>query len=386
MKKQIFIAFTSGLNLGGIETSLISLLDCIDYDKYDVDLFLYSHHGELHNLINKNVNILPEYRELSYLGDTIKEKIKHGAFYSAFIRLVDKPINDSWHYSWEKVLKFVNPKFKKEYDVALGFFLPFNVIKEYVNAKVKIGWIHTDYSVEKKQGDYLLYNYSGLDYIAAVSEGSKRAFDSIVPELSNKTFVLENCLSKNMIISKSKEPFETFEYDSDSIKLLSIGRYCKAKNFDNIPEILTKIRNAGINAKWYIIGFGIESEYTLIKNKITEYHMEDYVILLGKKSNPYPYIKNCDIYIQPSRYEGRSVAVIEAQMLNKPVIITKYNTSSGQLVDGFDGIIVPMDNEGCANGIVDVINNKDLQNTLIENTKKVDYSNSSELEKLYKLF
>ena len=97
----------------------------------------------------------------------------------------------------------------------------------------------------------------------------------------------------------------------------------------------------------------------------------DNVIILGKKENPYPYIKACDIYIQPSRYEGKAVTVREAQMLNKPVIITNFLTAKSQLEDGFDGIIVPMDNEKCAEGIISLIKNERLRDELIENTTNI---------------
>ena len=113
--------------------------------------------------------------------------------------------------------------------------------------------------------------------------------------------------------------------------------------------------------------------------------MEDHVIILGKKSNPYPYIKACDVYIQPSRYEGKCVAVREAQMLGKPVIITNYATSASQLEDGVDGVIVPMDNEGCAQGIANVLRNPQLMEQLQETCKGRDYSNSKEVEKTYDL-
>ena len=111
--------------------------------------------------------------------------------------------------------------------------------------------------------------------------------------------------------------------------------------------------------------------------------MQDYVILLGKQENPYPYIKMCNIYVQPSRYEGKCVAVREAQMLGKPVIITNYVTSGSQLEDGVDGIIVPMENDRCAMAITEILQNPKLQKTLAENILKRDYTNCEEINKLY---
>ena len=169
----------------------------------------------------------------------------------------------------------------------------------------------------------------------------------------------------------------------DSIKLLSIGRFCEAKNFDNVPEIASIIKSKGVEFKWYIIGYGADEN--LIKSKIAQYNMEDTVIILGKKENPYPYIKACDIYVQPSRYEGKAVTVHEALILNKPVVIANYATAKSQVNDGFDGIIVPQDNQGCADGLSEVIQNKELQNKLIENMKSINYSNESEVKKLYDL-
>ena len=113
--------------------------------------------------------------------------------------------------------------------------------------------------------------------------------------------------------------------------------------------------------------------------------MEDTVIILGKKENPYPYIKACDIYVQPSRYEGKAVTVCEALLLNKPVVITDYPTARSQIKNGFDGIIVPLDNQGCANALAEIMTDKELLNRLVENMKKTDYSNESEIDKLYEL-
>ena len=113
--------------------------------------------------------------------------------------------------------------------------------------------------------------------------------------------------------------------------------------------------------------------------------MDSHVIILGKEKNPYPYIKECDIYVQPSRFEGKCVAVREAQILCKPVVITNYATANNQLEDKVDGVIVPMDNDGCADGIVNLINNKKLQDKLIFNLSKRDYTNVEEIKKIVKV-
>jgi len=168
------------------------------------------------------------------------------------------------------------------------------------------------------------------------------------------------------------------------MNLLSIGRLCTAKNYDNVPDITRRLIGRGVkDLRWYIIGYGVEEE--LIRRRIAEAGMEEHVILLGKKDNPYPYIKACDIYVQPSRYEGKSVTVREAQILCKPVAVTNYPTAKSQINDGIDGVIVPLDNEGCARGLADFINDTDLQRRIIANLRDGDFANANEVNKIYDL-
>lgn len=386
-KKNILVVFTGPMDLGGIERSLLGLLDAFDYNKYNIDLFLYSHHGPLLNLINKNINILPEVKELSYLRESFLLKLQNGCYYSAILRLRDaivskfKQVNhdDTWCEIMERKVQPID----KHYDLAIGFFRPFDLIDKKVNASIKIGFIHTDYSNAKEDLNLLRRDYSKMDYIAGVSEQCVETFLNLFPQFKNKVTVIENILSKDFIEKQSNLFDVSGEMQSDSIKLLSIGRFCEAKNFDNVPEIASLIKAKGIDFKWYIIGYG--SDEALIKSKIAEYNISDTVIILGKKDNPYPYIKACDIYVQPSRYEGKCVAVREAQILDKPVVITNYTTAQSQLNDGFDGAIVPMDNVGCANALADFILDKDKQNQFISNMKTTDYSNQNEVEKIYKI-
>ncbi len=171
------------------------------------------------------------------------------------------------------------------------------------------------------------------------------------------------------------------------MNLLSVGRFSAAKNYDNVPDITKRLLSAlgadYTDIKWYIIGYGADEG--LIRQKIAEAGMEGHVILLGKKDNPYPYIKACDIYVQPSRYEGKSVTVREAQMLGKPVVVTAYPTAASQVRDGVDGRIVPLDNEGCAAGLAEFIADDELRARIVENLAKLDFGNMSEVEKFYNL-
>lgn len=389
-KKKILVIFTGPMELGGIERSLVGLLDAFDYELYDVDLFLYAHHGELFEFIDPHVHLLPEVRELAFLRDSFSQKLKHGCFYSAGIRVRDEFLsrlkirqceNDQ---SWAQIMRKVVSKMEKKYDLALGFFLPFDLLLEKVDAEIKVGWVHTDYSAEQINPDTLRQKYAKLDYIICVSEHVRQEFCSVVPEYEDRTIVVRNCISPAEIYELAKQEVGLDEMPDDgSIKLLSVGRFCTAKNFDNIPEICKLIKDHGFNIKWYLIGYG--QDENLIRTRIKEFGMGNEVVILGKKSNPYPYIQACDLYVQPSRYEGRCVSVTEAQILKKPVVITNYSTSASQLVDGYDGAVVPMDNVGCAAGIIQLLNDPSKMQWLSDNCGKRDYSNYSEVQTIYKL-
>lgn len=387
-KKQILVIFTGAMELGGVERSLLGLLESINYEEYDVDLFLYGHHGPLFPLIDKRVNVLPEVKELAYLRESFITKISHGCYYSALLRLRDAI--KAFFYTidhdrtWAEIMRKCAPELKKHYDLAISFFLPFDFIKEKVDSDYKVGWVHTDYTSERINREALMQEYEEMELIAAVSEQCKNTFIDIFPQFGNKTIVIENALSERFIQEQAEKKSARDEMaDDGNIRLLSVGRFAYAKNFDNVPFVCKKLRELGLNVKWYLIGYG--GDEALIRQKIAEAKMDKYVIILGKKENPYPYIKECDLYVQPSRYEGKCVAVREAQILNKPVIITNYATAVSQVKDGYDGVIVPMDNDECAMGIARVICDKELQQNLISATKKVDYSNADEIQKLYSL-
>ena len=397
MKNKILI-FSHAMELGGAETSLLGLLDAIDTSEYDVDLFLMRHSGELLKHIPDKINLLPQKKNYAALMLPIADLIKKGQFKIAFLRILSKLVVSfkvkqlkisgdncvQLEYSHKFTKCIMSQISDTEYDLAISFLTPHYFVAEKVKAKRKIAWIHTDYSVVKVNNALEQKMWGNYDNIVSISDDVTNSFVKVFPTLKDKVIVIENIISKSYIDALTNQfTVENEMVNDGSIKLLSIGRFCYAKNFDNIPQICKLIRDAGLNVKWYIIGFGGDEQ--LIRNKIAEYGMQDYVIILGKKENPYPYINSCDFYVQPSRFEGKSIAVREAQILNNPVIITAFPTAQSQLNDGVDGIIVPTDITECAEAISKIINNNDLTQSFIENTKVNDYTNSEEINKIYKL-
>ena len=246
-----------------------------------------------------------------------------------------------------------------------------------------MAWIHTDYSTIDIDIETELGMWNKYDYIASISENCTEAFLSKFPSLKSKIIRIDNIITKDMIYDQAYQFDACEEMSFNGFKLLSIGRFSYAKNFDNIPAICKYIIDSGYTVKWYILGYG--GDENLIRDKIEEYNMQEHVFILGKKDNPYPYIKACDYYIQPSRYEGKAVTVREAQILDKPVIITDFPTAKSQLNNGVDGVIVPLDNKKCAEGIINFINDRKLQRKIISYLELHNYSNAGEVEKIYQL-
>lgn len=394
--KKILIA-SHAMEIGGAERALLGFLSSFDCSKYQVDLFLYRHEGELLRFIPDNINVLPT-NQAKYLAvpmislmKNMNFKMMYGRLKAKYIskrkikKLNLKPDNQvELTYSHLYTYKYIDDINQNiEYDLAISFLTPHYICRNKVKAKKYIAWIHTDYSTIDIDVETELNMWNKYDYIASISENCTEAFLSKFPSLKSKIIRIDNIITKDMIYNQAYQFDATEEMNFKGIKLLSVGRFSNAKNFDNIPAICKYIFESGCDVKWYIIGYGGDEE--LIRNKIKECNMQEHVFILGKKDNPYPYIKACDYYIQPSRYEGKAVTVREAQILKKPVIITNFPTSKSQLTDAVDGVIVPLNNEECAKGIIDFINNKELQKKIINYLESHDYSNSNEIEKIYKL-
>lgn len=401
MKPRVFIAIHY-MHLGGAEISLIGLLQALDPKKVDVDLFVYSHEGELMKYIPDYVNLLPEIPAYKMFERPMKEVLKKGHLSVFLARMKAKMRMKSYLRKKQtmdgsaimgflgeevsKVVSDINPSV--EYDLAISFLTPHNFVRDHVRAKKKICWIHTDYTRIDVNTELELPIWDSFDYIASISSEAAKTFLQVFPTLAPKIIEIENILSSSFVRHRAEE-FKATELLTDKkyLNLLSVGRFCEAKNYDNVPDICKRIleilKGEGVDIRWYIIGFGTEEN--LIRQKITEAGMQEHVIILGKKENPYPYIKACDIYVQPSRYEGKSVTVREAQMLYKPVVVTNYPTASSQIKDGEDGVIVPLDNEGCAKGLAEFILDKQKQEHIIEYLKAHDYGNVGEVEKIYNL-
>lgn len=398
MKPRILILMHY-MELGGAESALLGLLQSVDPTRVDVDVFIYDHRGELMQYIPKDkVRLLPEVTAYKMIERPFVECVKSGQLGVAFgrwlaSRTVDKsPVPEGKHdiriftriADWvEHFVPNIQPDV--EYDLAISFLMPHNYVIKKVKAKKKLGWIHTDYSIVYVDVKRELPIWGRLDYIASISEEVGQKFVETFPSLKDKIIPVENILSSTFIRKRAEEETVSFETNLSAIKLLTIGRFSPQKKMEEIPTICRRIANEGVDVRWFIIGFGGKEIEQAVRDNVEKEGVADKVILLGKKENPYPYIKACDIYVQPSRYEGKSITVREAQILCKPVLVTNYPTAASQIHDGVDGIIVPMEVDACARHMAFFIRDKVKQMEIVKYLQTHDYGNEDEIEKIYQL-
>ena len=371
MRKILISSFD--MEVGGVERSLISMLNNFDYNNNEVDLMLYSHTGDFMSMLNERVNLLDEVEKYTTFRKGIGQTLKEGNLALGVTRILSKlsasikgkvnKLSETGIYQmqlmWRYALPFL-PKLDKEYDVAISYLWPHYFVAEKVKAERKIAWIHTDYSTIETDIDMDLKMWNKFDYIMAVSEECKNAFLKKYPSLENKVKVMENITSPEFIKKMAEEDIEEDIKSDNSFKLVSVARLSHAKGIDNAVRVLKILHDKGfINIKWYVVGYGGDED--MIRNLIKENKLEGSFILLGKKINPYPYMKMADIYVQPSRYEGKAVTVGEAQILSKPVIITNYTTAKSQVRENIDGYICELSVDGIVSGIEELYKDKNLR-------------------------
>ncbi|MBN6889002.1 glycosyltransferase [Cytobacillus horneckiae] len=396
VKKKILIT-SFDMAIGGVERSLIGLLNHIDYNEYEVDIMLFKHEGEFLPLLPPSSRLLNEVPQYTTFRYSIGQVLKKGFYQIGLTRLAARSLSSIYgrirnvsepgylniQFGWELSSAFL-PKFEEEYDVAIGFLWPHHFIGRKVKAKKRIGWIHTDYSNITLNRRIETKMWQRLDYIVAVSEECRNHFLQNYPTFKKQTKVIENILSPDFIREQALIDKEIeINHSPEHTIIVTVGRLSHAKGLDIAIHACKKLIDKGYQIRWYVIGYGsLESE---LKSIIHELQMEEHFFLLGKKLNPYPYISACDIYVQPSRYEGKAVTVREAQILGKPVVLSDFPTAKSQAVDGVDALIVPQHPEGIANGIEQLLGNEALSSQLISNTLARDYGNADEINKLYSL-
>ncbi|MDB8558405.1 glycosyltransferase [Turicibacter sanguinis] len=393
MKKDLLFIIPS-LGIGGGEKSLINLLEQIDYKQYNVDLFVLYRQGLFLEFIPNEVNIIqdPPYLKVFQLPlfESIITFLRLHQFSLIYHRImffmknrIKGTISKGEQYSWRHLKKTIG-SLDKSYDVAIGYLEKTSnyICVDCVNATKKIGWIHTDYrklDADKKFDEKYLFH---LDYIVTVSDECAEVLKNDFYQLSNRVKVINNIVSAKIIKKMSVEKLDITK-EKGEIRIISVGRLSHEKGFDMAIKACRILKDRGLLIKWMVVGDG--SDRKTLEQLIDKYNLNHNFILVGASSNPYKYIYQADIYVQPSRFEGKSIAIDEAKILCKPMVVTNFSTVNDQVKNGIDGIIADMNELSLANSIELLIKDRELYCSIKDNLEKTQYGNEFEVEKLYKL-
>lgn len=383
-----------GMGCGGAEKSLVSFLKTLDNQQWNIDLLVMNPNGIFMKDIPKYVHRIDDLYEIeNYLTPLEKRRKKVCSLRDLFCQV-------KWQFSksfykksnlkydeirWKIWGKFL-PKIKKKYDLAVSYMhgAPNYYVIDKVQADKKILWIHNEFEKIGFNKEFERTYFERADKVVTISQACVDNFVKVMPEMKEKTCVLENISSPTAINIMSGEEIDDIFFRTDKIKLLSVGRLNKQKGFDFAIDAANILKQQGLSFIWYILGEGdLRSE---LQNQIDKYGLQNEVILTGIKANPYPYISKCDVFVQSSRHEGKSIVLDEAKILCKPIVVTNYVTVGNSIVDRLNGKIVEINPESIANGILEICNDNEFRQSLIDELSSESNGNEAEINKYIDLF
>ncbi len=357
---------TRKMIMGGVEKTLINLLNEFDNRHVEIDLYVQELGGEL------------EDRLPGWVHKCEMPRISWKEYFSNLSMLVRK-IFTLYKLNCKKIPYIeqcclsttMYKSIDKEYDIAISYHAPNTVPVFYtidkIKAKKKILWLHGDLKSNSGTTDIAGEYYRKYDKIFTVSEFIRQEFVNIFPEKKNQTEVFYNFFYPEEIIKKSSEA-KTYEDEYKGIRILSIGRISQQKGYDIAVNVCERLIKDGFEFKWYICGDGEEKKN--IESQICEKGLTDYMILLGNQSNPYGYLRDCDLYVQTSRFEGYCTTTNEAKALKKPVITTNVSGAHAQFIQNVTGWIIDINEDAIYQKIKEVLSNIDICQTIVKNIEK----------------
>ncbi|MHC1693789.1 MAG: glycosyltransferase [Eubacteriales bacterium] len=400
MKKKLLIIGIT-MNGAGTEKSFLSFAECLDYDKYDVDLILAKKDGLFLPLIPPQINVIEmgKYSELFFLSsknapsllwDTfVKEKPSRlleiiPYFLWSFISPKNRQV--SAIRMWVKLLRHMAP-LDKHYDAAVAYWGDRTIFYmiDKVKADKKIAWMHFDYNNPKRDDKTYLHYFKQCDSIVNVSETVDGILKQKLPEIADKCTVIENIqnrtLIKRMALEGKSYPDETFKGQ----RILTVARITEQKGLDLAIPALARLKREGYKVRWYIIGDGEESYVEKIKSLAVDCDVADTLIFLGTTTNPYPYMRDCTVYAQPSRHEGKPISVEEVKIMCCPIVACNYLSAMEQLDGGKLGLVVPISEDGIYEGLKKLLDDGELRAGFSERLNRTELGNSDEINKFYAL-
>lgn len=394
MKRKILFMLIN-MNIGGTEKALLNMISEIPREEYDITLLMLEEYGGFLNSIPSHVQIkyLNDYKDIRNILNmpplvTAYDLSRTGKLIKAFnimlLHLLSKMTKERSIF-YKYVLKDYK-KFKTEFDVAVAYAGPMDFISYFIinkiKAKKKIQWIHFDITKIGFNKNFAAKIYSKFDKVFVVSDEGKNKLINFLPKLKEKTETFFNLISPSSIVKMAHDG-KGFEDDFNGVRILTVGRLTKEKGQDLTIPVLDKLKKAGYDVRWYCIGEGgARTEY---ENSVKEYGVKDNFIFLGAKSNPYPFMKQCDLYVQPSRHEGYCITLAEAKCFNKAIISTDFTGASEQIIHNHTGLIVNFDEQEMYKGIKQLLDDEKFKRKIEENLQQRVINTTTEIEKLLKI-
>ena len=372
--KKIAI-FVQWLLCAGVEKALLNLSEELVNSGNDVTIYVIQKKGEFINDIPKGVKlkVIPmdeKIRENIPVGGTkitVRNCLAEKKYIKAIKFLVKRKLNNT-PFAELEIQKEKISNLKEKYDIAVNFHLhsPFLVwyFSEKVIADKKYTWIHNDFETTGYKINELKEYLTDIDRFFTVSQKIKNEFVSIFPEYKNKTEFALNIVNDREIKLKANEFYPKEFENCKSIKLLTVGRLEEQKGYDIAIEVCMKLKEEGLQFDWFVLGEGTLRKQ--LESEIEKKKIDNCFHLLGVKTNPYPYFKNADIYVQTSKHEGYVTTVTEAKILNKPIVCTDVSGAREQLIDNINGSIAEINAISVYNKLKELIIDKNKRDTYTE--------------------
>lgn len=370
-KKVLFVV--NHLTIGGVQKSLISALNALDYEKNDVTLYVRKNRLVLLPYVNKKVHVIINDDTHHYyrLPKTIwiQSQIKIKELLKMEVKYNTKRLNQYVHY---KQMEYEEERFFADcvFDIAIAYNEGYTAefVADRVKAKKKIMLFQSSTDSLHDVHKRILPLF---DLIVVEHTDIKSNLHSWYKELdANKIQILENYTDFRFLRKMCGET--DLQFSQDVFTLCTCARFSPEKGIDIAVCTASILKNKGLKYLWYLLGDGPEMER--ISSLVAKYELQDYVKLVGMQTNPYPYMANCDIYVQPSREEALSIAMLESQMLCVPMISTKTAGGFAMIQEGINGLLADINAESLANTIENLLVNEDLRLRIKTYLCSIDYS------------
>ena len=369
MKKILFV--TNTLGVGGAEQALLELLDILNTEEYAIDLFALLSRGEMLVRVPKHVRLLNKRADKGSVHDSVGRWALARMAASSFFR------NGGWAGKLGVILRSLPPmlrcrrvqpdkllwrvvsdgavRFSEEYDTAIAWIEGGSAyfVADHVRAREKLAVVHIDYEKSGYTRTLDRDCWAQFQRIFLVSEEIKAPFLRVYPEYRDRVGVLPNLVNQEKICRRAQEP-GGFTDSYHGIRLLSVGRLTYQKGFDVAIDAMKLLKDAGYHARWYVLGEGKQRRQ--LERKIAALGLQEDFVLLGTVENPYPFYAQTDIYIHVTRFEGRSIAIQEAQTLGCPVVVSDVSGNRIQVTHNEDGLLCSMEPEAIAQSVETLLN------------------------------